>query len=196
MAAGNRKERRAAAKESAKTTGSSFQPTNEIDQAGVDYILQHPDRSGPKGKTLFDLAEERQRELDIQNGRIRPSASDEDGEPIGPLGDAMLYSISLAMFHLTFDVLVYKQYWEDIVVLEILQRAAMAVPIFFFLVYITHVDLSMRFPTVRNLVFLAGSVAAGSYLIHSINRNAYFYVMKAAPPVGCLWIWKIGRAHV
>ena len=123
MSAGNRKERRAKeSKTNANGAGSGFQPTNEIDEEGVEMILKHPDFSKPTGKTLFDLAEERQRELDKINGKQRvvkvpvtsASASPDDGPPIGPLGDSILYSISMAALHLTLDVLVYSQYREDI----------------------------------------------------------------------------------
>jgi hypothetical protein len=201
MAAGNRKERRA--KEpmaGAKSTGSAFQTSTELDDSGVDYILKHPDMSGPKGKTLFELAEERQKELDKAkpagwNAKARgssasaPTAADE--EPIGPVGDALLYSTSMAVLHLTLDVIVYSQYREDIIWGEIFKRAGTALPVFILLVYLTHVDLSYRFPLLRDLTFFSGSVAAGCYLVYSANKHGYFNVMKAAPPIGTLWIWSV-----
>jgi hypothetical protein len=198
MAAGNRKERRSAAKTSksntSQSTGTAFQPSNEIDEAGVDFLLKHPDRSGPTGKTLFDLAEERQRELDRANGvqRVYPSdgvASDE--ELIGPLGTAILYSLSLAALHITFDVIVYSQYREEIVWSEIFKRAGTAFPIFMVLVYLLHVDTAKRFPVLRNLFFFVVSVIAGCYLVYSANQHGYFFVMKTAPPIGSLWLWSV-----
>ncbi|KAF2466126.1 uncharacterized protein BDR25DRAFT_79651 [Lindgomyces ingoldianus] len=204
MAAGNRKERRAAAKTDAKTsghsTGAALQPTTEMDEAGIEYLLQHPDRSGPKGKTLFDLAEERQRELNkgkparwnLDNDNTpageRPF---NDGDPIGPLGNAVLYSISLATLHLTFDVVVYSQYREEVIWPEIFQRAGKALPVFFALVYLLHVDTSKRFPILRNVFFLTTSVIAGCYMVYSGNVNGYFHVMKTAPPIGALWVWSV-----
>ncbi|ORY15255.1 hypothetical protein BCR34DRAFT_478240 [Clohesyomyces aquaticus] len=200
MAAGNRKERRAAGKHDGKTTGAALQPTTEIDEAGIEYLLQHPDRSGPKGKTLFDLADERQRELNKAkpagwnlNKDNTPAGERpfNDEDPIGPAGNAVLYSISLATLHLTLDVVVYSQYREDVVWSEILQRAAKVLPIFFVLVYLLHVDSVKRFPTLRNLFFLATSVIAGCYMVYSGNVNGYFFVMKTAPPIGALWIWSV-----
>ncbi|KAF2126547.1 hypothetical protein P153DRAFT_297801 [Dothidotthia symphoricarpi CBS 119687] len=195
MAVGNRKERRAQASKPA------IQPTTELSEESVNILLQHPDRSGPKGKTLFELAEERQRELDAQNGRVRPptvsdtattTATDAaDVVSIGPLGDAILYSISMAALHFTLDVIVYNQYREALVWNEIVSRAGTAWPIFGLLVYLMHVDLSYKFPVLRNVGFLAGSVVAGCYLVFSGNQNGYFYVMKAAPPLGVLWIWSV-----
>ncbi|KAJ4362368.1 hypothetical protein N0V83_010461 [Neocucurbitaria cava] len=201
MAAGNRKERRAKESQTnAKSTGSAFQPSNELDQDAVEMILKHPDYSGPKGKTLFQLAEERQKELDKGKspaGKVdedKASARDAplDGEPaIGPVGDAILYATSMAALHLTLDVIVYSQYREDILWGEIFRRAATATPIFILLVYLTHVDLSYRFPIFRDIAFLAGSIVAGCYLVYSGNKHGYFHVMKAAPPVGTLWIWGV-----
>lgn len=200
---GNRKERRAAAKGtdgSATTTGSAFQPSNEIDEEGINMILQHPDSSGSKGKTLFELAEERQRELDIANGRKPRWDMDtgntpdgerpfNDEEPLGPLAIGFLYSATMAVMHLTVDILVYSQYREDVIWSEIFQRAATALPIFFLLVYLANVDFSKRFPLLRNLAFFAGAVAAGSYLVRSGNKHGYFFVMKRAPPIATLWVW-------
>ncbi|EUC47336.1 hypothetical protein COCMIDRAFT_90436 [Bipolaris oryzae ATCC 44560] len=197
----NRKERRAKGTAfNAKATGGGLQPSTEIDQDGVEMILRHPDFSKPKGKTLFDLAEERQRELDELNparkaARAAAMASrpvgDDQGPPIGPLGDSVLYSVSMAALHLTLDVLVYNQYREDIIWTEIIWRAATAWPIFVVLVYLTHVDIAYHFPKVRDVVFFAGSIAAGCYLVYSGNQHGYFYVMKSAPPVGTLWIWSV-----
>jgi hypothetical protein len=202
MSSGNRKERRAKdAKPSAKSTGSGFQPSNEIGQDGVEMILKHPDFSGPKGKTLFELADERQKELDKANPSkakfvkvpvaSKPASSTDDVPPIGPLGDAILYSTSMAALHLTFDVIVYSQYREDILWNEIVWRAAAAMPIFALLVYLTHVEFSYRFPILRDAAFFVGSIAAGGYIVYSVNRRGYFYVMKAAPPVGTLLGWSV-----
>ncbi|KAF1940073.1 hypothetical protein EJ02DRAFT_240450 [Clathrospora elynae] len=201
MATGNRKERRAKeSKPNANGAGSGFQPSNELDENAVEMILKHPDYSGPKGKTLFELAEERQRELDKANpakrNALQPktSASDstnEDEPAIGPIGDAILYSTSMAALHLTLDVIVYSQYREEILWNEIFWRAATATPIFILLVYLTHVDFSYRFPILRDVAFFGGSIVAGCYLVYSGNKHGYFYVMKAAPPVGTLWIWSV-----
>jgi hypothetical protein len=197
----NRKQRRAAAKNNAKTSGTNLgiQPSAEIDQEGVEYLLKHPDRSGPKGKTLFELAEERQRELN--KGKPVKWNLDEDNtpegerpfndEPIGALGNAILYSISLATLHLTLDVLVYSQYREEVIWSEIFGRAGTVLPIFFLVVYLLHAKICFRFPTLRNIFFLTVSVIAGCYMVYSGNVNGYFFVMKTAPPIGALWIWSV-----
>lgn len=200
MAAGNRRERRAKEKSNTKSTGSAFQPSTELDEDAVEKMLKHPDYSGPQGQTLFQLAEERQRQLDKGKSTGRNTNESEastsnlpvDSAPVlGPMGDAILYSTSMAALHLTLDVIVYSQYREDIIWNEIFVRAATAAPIFILLVYLTHVDFSHRFPILRELVFFGGSIVAGCYLVYSGNKHGYFNVMKAAPPVGTLWIWSV-----
>lgn len=194
MAAGNRKERRAKdANNTTKRTPHPFNTNIELDEDSVKNILKHPDRAGPKGgKTLFELADERQRELDAEKPKSTFVAAQEAlNEPVGAVGDAVLYALSMTALHFTLDVIVYNQYREDIVWDEIIKRAATASPIFALLVYLTHVDFSYRFPLLRNLTFLAGSIAAGCYIIYSANTYGYFFVMKAAPPLGALWIWSV-----
>jgi hypothetical protein len=201
MATSNRKERRAKeSKTNSKSTGNSFQPSNELDDDAVNYLLKHPDRAGPPGKTLFELAEERQKELDklkpaglnVSRSSNPASTSPADEEAvIGPLGDAILYSSSMAALHITLDVIVYSQYREDVLWGEIFKRAGTALPVFMLLVYLTHVDFAYRFPVLRDASFFVGSVIAGCYLIYSGNKHGYFNVMKAAPPVGTLWIWSV-----
>lgn len=209
MATGNRKGRRAAAastqKGPTKTTATDFEPSTEIDEDGIRYLLQHPDRSGPKGKTLFELADERQRELDngnpaksnlAQGNTPSGERSFGDEDPIGPFGEAILYSVSLATVHVMLDVLVYSQYREEVMWSEIFQRAGTALPIFFALVYIMHVDFSRRFPVLRNLFFFVVSVISGCWMIYSGNKNGYFFVMKTAPPIGSFWIWSVAELHL
>lgn len=190
MAAGNRKERRA--KEANNATPHPFDPSVQLDEESVKNILKHPDRAGPKGKTLFELADERQRELDAAKPKSRIVEVQEAlNEPVGAVGDAILYAISMTALHLMLDVIVYNQYRESIVWNEIFKRAATASPVFALLVFLTHVEFSSRFPVLRNLAFLVGSIAAGCYIIWSANTKGYFYVMKAAPPMGALWVWSV-----
>jgi hypothetical protein len=194
----NRKQRRAAARNDAKNNGSKFNSTTELDQEGVEYLLAHPDRSGPKGKTLLQLAEERQAELNKGKATKRTVGDNTpegevpfDDDPIGPFGNAILYSISLSMLHFTLDVIVYSQYREEIVWSEILKRTGTALPIFLFIVYMLHTKTATRFPVLRNIFFLVTSITAGCYMVYSGNVRGYFFVMKTAPPIGTLWVWSV-----
>lgn len=101
------------------------------------YTLQHPDR-GPvvDGKTLIDIARERQL-FDSPRVTELPS-SDDDEDPddeqepptISPTAERVLesalWTVSLAMLHFTFDVLVQHQYGTDINWRQITERTVAA----------------------------------------------------------------------
>ncbi|KAK7210596.1 hypothetical protein V2G26_017774 [Clonostachys chloroleuca] len=99
-------------------------------KSAADIKLKQPDRSGPSDKTLLDLAqgkdlfsqaEERRRELAKERGEVieerRAEDDEEERDVLSPGADrfmeAMLYTISLSMLHLTFDILVQKQYGKE-----------------------------------------------------------------------------------
>lgn len=104
--------------------------------------LKQPDRSGPTDKTLFDLANERnlfqqaaakERKNKRQNGgqaEADDDEGDEEGEGIPPgaerILETLLYTVSLAMLHLTLDVLVQQQYAIEMEWFKIIQRALQA----------------------------------------------------------------------
>jgi hypothetical protein len=100
------------------------------------FKLKQPDRSGPQGKTLLEIAEERQESLfraadERQHELARRGADGEAAhpdEPIGPLGDAIVYTLTMAMLHFTLDVLVYNQYGEEIKWRSIFSRTVQAIP--------------------------------------------------------------------
>jgi hypothetical protein len=81
--------------------------------------LRQPDRSRPdiSQETLFDIAGKRGL-LNETNGASLQAEDGLAGEstnpPIGRLGEAILYSISLAMLHFTFELLVQHQYAVEI----------------------------------------------------------------------------------
>lgn len=102
--------------------------------------LKQPDRSGPTDKTLFDIADERnlfkqaaakerKNKRQKEGGLAEDEDDDEDEEEEGlPPGaerilETLLYSVSLAMLHLTLDVLVQQQYALEVEWFKILQRA-------------------------------------------------------------------------
>jgi hypothetical protein len=191
----NRAERRKAAKD------APF-----LDQTKTGIPLAQPDRSGPKSKTLYELAAERQAELEASGfykdeGKRRSGpngednsqfiSSSDDDEPIGPLGDALIYTISLAAVHFTLDVFVFNQYRQEIVWDEIVWKTLTMIPGLFVLLFLLKCKTAMLFPRIRQVLFLVGSTAAGCYLIHSGNQDGYYAIMKRVPPVGVLWIWGV-----
>ena len=193
----NRKERRKAAKETGKPIAA---PISE-----PKLKMAQPDRSGPKSKTLLDLYEEKKSLLEHgQPFDTKPNdslAMDEGGnileaglgddEPIGPVGNAVFWSVSLAMFHFTLDVLVYNQYRQEIEWWPISQRTFTILPVLFLLVLMTRSETASRFSTARQIMFLSIAIGAGCYTIHVTNRFGYYAVMKQTPPLGTLWLWSV-----
>jgi hypothetical protein len=205
----NRKERRAAAKESGKHPS-----TSTINAAG-NIPLSQPDRTGPKGKTLLEIADERTAALQgllasgqpfekslndglarDENGRVLLPAKDSNGDDeedyvMGPGAEAFFLSTSLAMVHFTLDVLVFQQYAQEISWPAIFQRTAVAYPILFLIVYMMKSEMANRFQTFKQLGCLAVAISSGCYMIYAGNTYDYFAVMKQAPPLGTLWIWSV-----
>ncbi|KAH9430145.1 hypothetical protein MCOR02_009866 [Pyricularia oryzae] len=185
----------------------------------VKIELKQPDRSGPSDKTLLDIASERnlfrqadekQRENDLKkHGWSAVAAADttEEGEAesLSPQAerilDTLLWGVSLAMLHFTFDVLVQNQFAMEITWPKVFTRAFQALLVFGFLFYNLHPHVSnpILVPFVprqyqngiRQAVFFAASTAAGCYLIHVTNEHAYLAVMKTAPSIGCVWVWAV-----
>ena len=197
----NRRERRAAGLKN--QTVESF-----------DIPLATPSKDAPKSKTLYDIAAERQSQLQggepfisSENGSPRPTITttqiNPDGtlsdvfpqeysvladNPIGRFGEAFFYALTLTMLHFTLDVLVHHQYRQEIGWTLIIQRTVITFPILLALLYVFHAQSSTIW---AQAMFFGISIGAGCYLIYSSTELAYFAVMKRAPPLGTLWIWSV-----
>lgn len=186
----NRKQRRAAAREAARNP-------KHLDNNVPNIKMAYPDRSGPKAKTLYEIAEERQALLNKGKPFPKQEGPDKDGdwefndEPLGPAGDAVLYAATLSMLHLTLDVLVRSQYRQEVVWKAVFGQLAKVFPILFLVVYMLHSETAARFSTSKQLFFLAVSISAGCYMVFSGNMHGYYAVMKRAPPVGVVWVWSV-----
>lgn len=193
----NRRERRAAARESGKPVEA---PTKT-----PKLKLAQPDRSGPKGKTLLDVYEDKKSLLD-QGKPFDDKYSDSvprgesgnildvglgDNEPIGPVGEAVFWSVCLVMFHFTLDVLVYNQFAQEVIWPAVIKRTFTMLPILFLVVYMLRSELAKKFGIVRQIFFFVVGITAGCYLIHAGNKYQYFAVMKQAPPLGTLWVYAV-----
>ncbi|EQK98663.1 deacetylase-like protein [Ophiocordyceps sinensis CO18] len=163
--------------------------------------LRMPDRSAPSQKTLLDLAQERHL---FQQAATRDHDAALSSPTIPPGADrlleAALWTVTLAMLHFTFDVLVQHQYANEIVWPAVCTRAAKAWTVFLFLFYCLHPHhstpvllpgLPLRHqPRLRQAVFFAGG-PSGCRLIYVSNTYGYLATMKQAPPLGCLWLWAV-----
>jgi hypothetical protein len=199
----NRRERRAAGRANkTKTTG-----TSHLSAKLPEIPLKKPDFDAPRQpghKTLYEIAAERQAELEKEGfydkyndkyaygenaGDHQFWSSPGDDEPVGPSGEAFVWGISLAMLHFTLDVLVFHQYRQEIEWKEIWVRTFTMLPALFIVIYILHTTAAQRWARLRQLFFFGTSIAAGCYLVKSGNMDGYYAVMKRAPPVGTLWVW-------
>ncbi|GME43950.1 deacetylase-like protein [Neofusicoccum parvum] len=216
----NRKERRAAAKAAGTPLSSakapkkpsatkldfSQQPSSSSTAAtesdlGIPMAL--PDFSGPKGPTLYEIAEQRMRALNASGAPVSSLEGEEvefpgggntfvdDGEDFGAGAEALLYAFTLTTLHFTLDVLVHNQYREEITWSEIRWRTAQVFPLLWLTIYMFKTPTAMRFATARQLVFLVTAVVAGCYCVHIGNMYGYYAVMKRSPPLGTLWIWTV-----
>ncbi|KAI9709592.1 MAG: hypothetical protein M1820_003352 [Bogoriella megaspora] len=183
----NRKERRQKAQD-------QYQYSELEDVSTPDIPLAYPDTSGPKGKTLLDIAAERHPGLvneDTETETITINAFAEEEDPLGAFGQALFLASTLSMLHFTLDVLVYHQYRQNIEWLEITKRTAIVLPQLLFVAYLAHTKSVSRHPIAKQIFFVTVTIASGCYLIMSTNEYGYFAVMKRAPPVGTLMIWSV-----
>jgi hypothetical protein len=193
----NRKERRAAAKQS----GKPVEPPSSVPK----LKMAQPDRSGPKAKTFMDIYEEKKHLLDqgqpfdnkYQDGLVRDESGNileaglGDDDPIGPVGNAVFWALTLAMVHFTLDVLVYSQYRQEIEWREISWRTAVVAPILFAMILTMKSEIASQFALLQQIFYLGVGIAAGCYVIHAANAKGYYAVMKRCPPLGTLWIWSV-----
>lgn len=192
----NRRERRAAAKESGQPIAKPL--------TGPKIKMAQPDRSGPKTKTLLDLYDEKKALLDQgqpftpQEKHVEMDQSGNlldvglgDSEPLGPKAEAIFWAVCLAMVHFTLDVLVYNQYRQEIEWSPIFSRTFTILPVLWVMVYTVRSKAVRRFYTLRQVVFLVIAVGTGCYTIHVANKYEFFAVMKQTPPLGTLWIWSV-----
>lgn len=170
-------------------------------------------RKASKPKTLYEIAAERQAELQkgqplapsgsqnatpsITTTRINPDGTlshDLDSETSGVVStttvvaNAVFTSVTLCMLHFTLDVLVHHQYAVSISWSNILRRTGTTFPALLLTVYMLQPRSQLVY---TQALYLVMSVAAGCYLVYVSNEQPYFAVMKRAPPLGTLWIWSV-----
>ncbi|KAI0512710.1 hypothetical protein F5B22DRAFT_290481 [Xylaria bambusicola] len=185
--------------------------TRKERKAAAEIKLAQPDRSAPSDKTLLDIAQERnlfdladQHPANRTRNASKTADRGHDGE-LSPTADRVLetflWTVSLAMLHFTFDVLVQHQYAMEIDWFQIVTRAVVALVVFYAFFYVLHPHASspvllpglpLRFQEpLRQAIFFVASTASGCYLIDISNNYGYMYIMKRSPPLGCLWIWSV-----
>ncbi|KAL8648745.1 MAG: hypothetical protein Q9226_005868 [Calogaya cf. arnoldii] len=188
----NRKERRAQAKQRSSPDG---------------IPLAHPKQQAPKGKTLIDIAEERQ--LLQRTNKGTPSITTTRINPDGSITelpqtsvfpenvsttylDIVLYSTSLILLHFTLTFLVHHQYGSErpsLLPLFLLSTVYSPAPwLIVLLVALLHPRASHP---LMQFLFAAMAIVAGAWLVQASNDDPYMAVMKKAPALGTLWVWGI-----
>ncbi|KXJ88925.1 hypothetical protein Micbo1qcDRAFT_177959 [Microdochium bolleyi] len=190
----------------------------EKKSANPHYKLAQPDKSGPTEKTLLEIAQERnlfaqadKRQAKLARGTDGDdSESDEDDSDaegselpgsVDRFMEAFLWSVSLTMLHFGLDVLVHQQYAMEFSWHQVILRSITIVFVFLFFFYVLHphasapdwapfVPRQFQDP-LRQAIFFVASIAASCNLIHITNEYGYLFILKRAPPLGCLWVWSI-----
>lgn len=169
-----------------------------------------PDRSGPKGKTLLDIAREREAELHAQLPRAqqqqrlkqkqqsKDEKDDEVDDAPSPNFDAvlnaLLYGVTLACVNLTLDVLVWQQYAQHFSYSVLIKRnLTTTLPLLIFVIFVFHSPWFgiARVEWFRQVLFFCMATAAGAYAVLLVNDKQYLAVMKKAPPTGTIWVWAV-----
>ncbi|RGB26955.1 hypothetical protein C1646_719900 [Rhizophagus diaphanus] len=157
-------------------SSSSYSP--EIDDIPDDEKMRLIKESGIF-KTLNQVETERQE---------RSSVVEEDDDPYahGPIFKAFIYTIPLCSVYSVMDILVHRQYNEDVSFLPFSARVLKMAPILWFFVYYTNKNVNKTW--MQAFMFL-GSIVCGSYMIYIFNKISYSGVMRKCPPVSTLWIY-------
>ncbi|KAL8966772.1 MAG: hypothetical protein Q9183_003218, partial [Haloplaca sp. 2 TL-2023] len=184
----NRKERRAQAKQG---------------KDSIDVPLAHPKQDTPKGKTLLEIAQERQllQTTDESNPAYTTHRINEDGtitditdasDVSTPYLDVFLYSTSLILLHFTLNLLVHHQFATErpsLVPLFLSTTVFSPAPwLIILLVALLHPRAAH--PAMQAL-FAGMALTAGAWLVQASNEDPYLAVMKKAPALGTLWIWAV-----
>ncbi|CAI2162629.1 5363_t:CDS:2 [Funneliformis geosporum] len=80
----------------------------------------------------------------------------------GPTFQAFLYTIPLCSVYTVMDILVHRQYNEDVSIFPFSTRVLKIAP---------------------------SSIGCGCYLIYVLNKISYYGVMRRCPPLATLWIY-------
>ncbi|KAK9471907.1 uncharacterized protein V1510DRAFT_418732 [Dipodascopsis tothii] len=124
------------------------------------------------------------------------AVEDKPAEPEAPPGlfaesmllllDYTMVLVPLASFHVVLDVLVYRQYGQEIVLNELLHRGAIS----FLVLGLIHAVLHPGHAGVgMQMLILLTAMMIGMYLVHVCQTQDYFAVMKQAPPLATLLGW-------
>ncbi|KAL9609690.1 MAG: hypothetical protein Q9167_005573 [Letrouitia subvulpina] len=152
-----------------------------------DIPLARPPQTPPKGKTLIEIAKERQLLQDPDDTTLS-TADDTASVHL----DILLYFISLTLLHFTLTFLVHHQYATD---RPSLWPLFLSTTVFSPAPWLILLLVAVLHPNAGHLALQLGfavfSVIAGGWLVYACNEDSYLAVMMKAPPLGTLWVWSI-----
>lgn len=154
-----------------------------------DIPLARPTQNTPRGKTLIEIAKERQL---LQNPDTALPITDNAGDAakVNVYLDVLLYSLSLTLLHFTLTFLVHHQYATDRPLLWplFLSSTVLSPAPWLILLLVAVLHPRVGHPALQ-LSFAVFSVVAGGWLVQACNEDPYMAVMMKAPPLGTLWVW-------
>ncbi|CAG8650420.1 9341_t:CDS:2, partial [Dentiscutata erythropus] len=99
---------------------------------------------------------------------------------------AFIYTIPLCAVYSMLDVVVHRQYNEEVTFIPFSTRVVKIAPLLWVFVYYTNKYANKNWLQV--LMFL-GSILCGCHLIWVINKANYYGVMRRCPSLATLWVY-------
>ncbi|KAK7202959.1 hypothetical protein BZA70DRAFT_269569 [Myxozyma melibiosi] len=122
------------------------------------------------------------------NAKIRrsSSSSSEPNEYAVLMLDYLMALIPLTTAYAIFDILVRKQYQEELLLETLPKRSLITFGVLFVLHSVIHPShTKIGFQMLLMLAF----VVLGAYLLTVVNEASYLQIISRAPPVGTLLVW-------
>ncbi|RIB13677.1 hypothetical protein C2G38_1901660, partial [Gigaspora rosea] len=163
----------------------------------VNSTQKRQKKNKPQNEVIDDIPEEEKlrlikstglfNKLEAENER-REQIDQNDPFNYGFTFQAFLYTIPLCAVYSMLDVVVHRQYNEDVSFIPFSARVIKMAPIIWIFVYYTNKHVNKNW--IQLLMFL-GSILCGSHLIWVINKASYYGVMRRCPSLATLWVYFI-----
>ncbi|KAK9378221.1 uncharacterized protein V2V93DRAFT_376521 [Kockiozyma suomiensis] len=119
-------------------------------------------------------------------GTASPGARTPPNEYAITILDYLMVLVPLTTVYAIFDILVRKQYQQDLLLDTLTKRSLTAFGLLFVLHSVIHPN-SKRIG--YQMLMLLGFVVLGSYMLTVVNEGEYTTVVSRSPPVGTLAVW-------
>ncbi|CAG8513039.1 3534_t:CDS:2 [Paraglomus occultum] len=106
---------------------------------------------------------------------------------------AFLYTIPLCSVYCVMDIMVHRQYNQDVEFMPFFVRVAKMSPILWVFVYFS--NKYCHRPLVQFAMFL-GSIFCGCYVVYLLQKAPYLGVMRRCPPLSTLWTYFVAQLRL